>query len=117
MAGASVLEYLNVRDKVVKDLGDRFKVKPEEISDRITSLQGELKATQKELEAVKQELALAKSEALLNQANSVGEFKVLVANLGDLDAKALQTAAERLQQKLGESAVVLGSIPSEGKLV
>ena len=36
--------------------------------------------------------------------------------MGEMDAKALQTAAERLQQKLGEGAVILGSIPSEGKV-
>ena len=116
VAGASVLDYLNVRDKVVKELSDRFKAKPEEIGDRVNSLQAELKATQKELEAVKQELAVAKSDSLLSQAESVGELKFLVANMGDLDAKSLQAAAERLQQKLGESAVVLGSIPAEGKV-
>ena len=32
------------------------------------------------------------------------------------DPDALKTAAERLQQKLGESAVVLGSVPAEGKV-
>ena len=116
VAGASVLDYLNVRDKVVKELGDRFKAKPEEISERVNSLQAELKATQKQLEAVKQELAVAKSDSLLSQAESIGELKILVANMGDLDAKSLQAAAERLQQKLGESAVVLGSIPAEGKV-
>ncbi len=116
VAGASVLAYLNLRDKVVKDLSDRFKVKPEEICDRITSLQAELKATQKELETSKQDLALAKSDQLLAQAESVGEFKILVAELGDTDAEALKIAAERLQQKLGESAVILGSIPDVDKV-
>ncbi|BAU63330.1 alanyl-tRNA synthetase [Stanieria sp. NIES-3757] len=116
VAGASVLDYLNVRDKVVRELSDRFKAKPEEISDRVNNLQAELKATQKELEAIKQELAVAKSDSLLSQAEAVGEFKILVANMGDLDAKSLQAAAERLQQKLGESAVVLASIPEEGKV-
>ncbi len=116
VAGPAVLDYLNLRDKVVKELGDRFKAKPEEIPDRITNLQNELKASQKELDAVKQELALAKSDQLLSQAESVGEFKVLVANLGDSEPDALKTAAERLQQKLGESAVVLGSVPTEGKV-
>ncbi|MGK7952751.1 MAG: alanine--tRNA ligase [Xenococcaceae cyanobacterium] len=116
VAGASVLDYLNVRDKVVKELSDRFKAKPEEIGDRVNNLQAELKATQKELEAVKQELALAKSDSLLSQAETVGEFKILVANMGEMDAKSLQSAAERLQQKLGESAVVIASITTEGKV-
>jgi alanyl-tRNA synthetase len=116
VAGAAILDYLNVRDQVVKELSSTFKVKPEEIGDRVNSLQNELKATQKELEAAKQELALAKSDSLLSQAETVGDYQILVANLGDLDAKSLQSAAERLQQKLGEAAVVIASIPSEGKV-
>ena len=57
-----------------------------------------------------------KSDSLINEAVTVGNFRVLVANMGELDAKSLQTAGERLQQKLGESAVVLASIPAEGKV-
>jgi len=115
VAGQSVLDYLNVRDGVVKELGDRFKAKPEELPDRITNLQSELKATQKQLEAVKGELAIAQSDQLLSTAEAVGDLKVLVAELPGADAESLKTAAERLQQKLGESAVVLGS-GSDGKV-
>ncbi len=116
VAGPSVLEYLNLREKVVKDLSDRFKVKPEEIPERVNSLQNDLKNIQKELDLAKQELAIVKSEQLIHQAESVGEFKILVANLGEVDAESLKTAAERLQQKLGEGAVILGSIPEADKV-
>jgi alanyl-tRNA synthetase len=116
VAGQSVLEYLQVRDTVVKELGDRFKAKPEELPDRITNLQQELKTTQKQLEAVKAELAIAKSEQLLTTAETIGEFKLIVAELNDADAESLKTAAERLQQKLGESAVILGSATTDGKV-
>ena len=116
VAGPSVLEDLNLREKVVKDLSDRFKVKPEEIPERVNSLQNDLKTIQKELDLAKQELAIVKSEQLLTQAESVGEFKILVANLGEVDAESLKTAAEQLQQKLGEGAVILGSIPEAGKV-
>jgi alanyl-tRNA synthetase len=116
VAGPAVLDYLNVRDKVVRELSDRFKAKPEELPDRITNLQNELKASQKQLEAIKQELALAKSDQLLAQAESIGEFKILVATMDDVDPDSLKTAAERLQQKLGESAVVLGSVPAPDKV-
>jgi alanyl-tRNA synthetase len=116
VAGAAILDYLNVRDKVVKELSDKFKVKPEEVSERVNNLQAELKATQKELEVAKQELAVAKSDSLLSQAETIGNYKILIANMGEMDAKSLQSAGERLQQKLGEAAVVLASIPSEGKV-
>jgi alanyl-tRNA synthetase len=116
VAGPAVLDYLNVRDKVVKELSDRFKVQPEELPDRITKLQNEVKSTQKQLDAVKGELAIAKSDQFLAQAEFVGDSKIIVAQLGDVDPESLKTAAERLQQKLGNAAVVLGSIPEPDKV-
>ena len=116
VSGQAVLDYLNVRDRVVRDLGDRFKAKPEELPNRITNLQNELKDTLKQLAAVKSELAIAKSDQLLNAAEAIGEFKIIVAQLGDVDAEALKTAAERLQQKLGNAAVVLASVADVDKV-
>jgi alanyl-tRNA synthetase len=117
VSGPAVLDYLNLRDKVVKDLSDRFKVKPEEVPDRITALQNELKNSQKEVDSLKSQLAIVKSDSLLQSVETVGEFKVIVASLEGVDATSLQTAAERLQSKLGaSSAVVLGSVPEAGKV-
>ena len=117
VAGPAVLDYLQVRDEVVKGLCDRFKAKPEDISDRVTALQDELKATQKDLHQAKSDLAIVKSEALTSQALHLGDFHILVANLDQVDPKSLQTAAERLQQKLGDGgAVVLASSPEDNKV-
>ncbi|PLZ96955.1 alanine--tRNA ligase [Fischerella thermalis CCMEE 5268] len=117
VSGPAILDYLNIRDTVVKDLSDRFKVKPEELPDRITVLQNELKNTQKELENLKSQLAIVKSDQLLQTVETVGNYKILVAQLEDVDAESLKTAAERLQQKLGVgAAVVLGSVPEAGKV-
>ncbi len=116
VSGPAILDYLNLRDKVVKDLSDRFKVKPEELPDRITSLQSELRNSQKELETLKVQLAIAKSDSLLQTAETVGEHKIIVAQLEDVDPESLKTAAERLLQKIGNGAVVLGSVPEEGKV-
>jgi alanyl-tRNA synthetase len=116
VAGPAVLEYLNVRDRVVRELGDRFKVKPEEVTERVTALQTELKTYQKQVAALKSELALAKADSLLSQAESLGDVKLLVAQLEGVDAESLKTAAEQLLQKLGSGAVVLGSAPEPEKV-
>ncbi|MBV9389405.1 MAG: alanine--tRNA ligase [Chroococcidiopsidaceae cyanobacterium CP_BM_ER_R8_30] len=116
VAGPAVLDYLNVRDRIVRELSERFKVKPEELPERVTSLQNELRTTQKQLETLKAQLALAKSDQLLTTAQFVGDYKVLVAQLEDVDPESLKTVAERLLQKLGNGAVVLGSAPEAGKV-
>jgi alanyl-tRNA synthetase len=116
VAGPAVLEYLNERDSVVRELGAQFKAKPQELPERIAALQAELKTTQKELEEVRSQLALVQAEQLLAQAISVGELKILVAELGSTDPEALKTAAQHLLSKLGEGAIVLGSVPEAGKV-
>jgi alanyl-tRNA synthetase len=116
VSGPAILDYLNVRDIVVKDLSDRFKVKPEELPERITTLQTELRNAEKQLATLKSQLAIAKSDSLLQTVESVGEYQILVAQMEDVDAESLKTAAERLLQKIGNAAVVLGSIPEAGKV-
>ncbi|MBE9050691.1 alanine--tRNA ligase [Nostocales cyanobacterium LEGE 11386] len=116
VSGPAILDYLNVRDKVVKDLSDRFKVKPEELPERITTLQTELRNSEKELASLKSQLAIAKSDSLLQTVESVGDYQILVAQMEDVDPESLKTAAERLLQKIGNGAVVLGSVPEEGKV-
>ncbi|WP_353932037.1 alanine--tRNA ligase [Okeanomitos corallinicola TIOX110] len=116
VSGAAVLDYLNVRDQVTKDLCFRFKIKPEEIPERITILQTELRNRDKEIENLKSELAIVKSDSLLSTTETIGEHKIIVAQMEDVDAESLKAAAERLLQKIGNGAVVLGSIPEEGKV-
>lgn len=116
VSGAAVLDYLNVRDMVTKDLCDRFKVKPEEIPDRITTLQTELRNNEKEIQSLKSQIAIVKSDSLLQTAETIGEHKIIIAQMEDIDAESLKDAAERLLQKIGNGAVVLGSIPEAGKV-
>lgn len=116
VSGAAILDYLNVRDQVVKNLSDRFKVKPEEIPERITILQTELRNSEKQIENLKSQLAIVKSDSLLQNVEIVGEHKIIVAQMEDVDAESLKAAAERLLQKIANGAVVLGSIPEPGKV-
>jgi len=112
VAGPAVLAYLNERDAVVKQLGERFKAQPAEIVDRVVQLADELKASQKALAAAREELALAKSAALAGQAVAVGAHQLLVARLDGVEGGGLQSAAQGLADQLGDgAAVVLGGLP------
>ena len=121
VAGPAVLAYLNERDVVVKQLGERFKAQPGEIVERVSALQEELKTTSKALQAVQAELAVAKSAALASKAVAVGEFQLLVERLDGVDGAGLQGAAQNLSDQLGEAgAVVIGGLPDpadQGKVI
>ena len=121
VAGASVLAYLNERDAVVKQLGERFKAQPSEIVDRVAALQEELKATGKALAVVQSELAVAKAAALASKAEAIGPFQLLVQRLDGVDGGGLQGAAQSLADHLGDTAaVVIGGLPDpadQGKVI
>jgi alanyl-tRNA synthetase len=117
VAGPAVLAYLNERDAVVKQLGERFKAQPGEIVERVAALAEELKASGKALAAARGELALAKASALAGQAQALGEFQLLVARLDGVEGAGLQSAAQGLADQLGDSAaVVLGGLPDPADL-
>ena len=127
VAGPAVLAWIQERDTVVRQLGDRFKVQPGEIVERVSALQEELKATGKALAAARSELAVAKAAALAAQAEAVAPavggalFQLLVSRLDGVESAGLQSAAQGLADQLGTgAAVLLGGLPEPadaGKVV
>jgi len=121
VAGPSVLAYLNERDRVVRALGERLKAQPGEIVERVAGLQEELKATEKALAQARSELAVARAGALVQAAEPLGDYRLLVSRLDGVDGAGLQNAAQGLQEQLGVgAAVVLGGLPDPadaGKVV
>ncbi|MEN9217971.1 MAG: alanine--tRNA ligase [Gloeomargarita sp. DG_2_bins_126] len=116
VAGLAVLDYLHQRDRVVKELTELFKIKPEEIGERVREWQQELKAKTKQIEQLHTQLARTQALQLLNTAETVNGYRLLVGNLGQTDGEALKNAAQELLQKLGQGAVVLGAVPAADKV-
>jgi len=117
VAGPALLPYLRERDRVVRELADRFKAQPGEILERVALQAEELRASLKELAAARGALAAAKASALAERAEALGSHRLLVERLDGVDGAGLQEAAQRLQQQLGEgAAVVLGGLPDPADL-
>ena len=123
VAGPAVLAWVAERDRVVRELADRFKVQPGEIVERVGALQDELKATGKALAAARSELAVAKAAALAAQAVQVGTtsggepLKILVKRLDGVEGASLQVVAQKLQEQVGiGTAVVIGGLPDPADL-
>jgi alanyl-tRNA synthetase len=115
VSGMGAFEYLAVRDQVTKTLAQELKVPVEELPQRMTALQAELRQAQKTIEQLKGQMAILQADKLLDQVEVINGHKVLVASLGDTDPESLKVASERLLQKMGAGAVFLGSTP-QGKV-
>jgi alanyl-tRNA synthetase len=118
VCGSYALEYLNEQEKQVHCLSNFLKVPVEEISDRVEKLMDELKTTSKKLQNVTSELALSRVDSLIDQAVNCGHYKLLSARLDNLNSAALKAATEKLNDKLGDSIVIIGSHDEEsGKVI
>jgi alanyl-tRNA synthetase len=86
-----------------------------ELETRIAQLQESAKATEKALAQLKAKSAASAGQDLAQDAVDVKGAKVLAAALDGLDAKALRETMDKLKDKLGSAAIVLGSV-SDGKV-
>jgi alanyl-tRNA synthetase len=117
VCGAAVLPYLTVRDDAVKQLCSALKARPEELPDRVSALQDELRAKTKELDAVRAQVAVARTLALADGAEVRGQGKYVVALVeGEVSADSLKVAAERLGQRLGDDGAVVLASAGGGKV-
>jgi alanyl-tRNA synthetase len=107
---AGAFAYLSGQDATLKSIALDLKIKPEDVAEKVSSLQEEKKKLEKELTEAKKKLAMGggggNSEPTSEQIGSVR----LVSRLFDeLDAKSLRDIAQGYQQKYADSVVVVAS--------
>ena len=112
LSGPSVFDYLSERNSLVNQLCDLLKSNPNQIFDRVNSLQSDLSSKNKDIKRMKEELASFKYSQLLSSVETFGSYALLINELNDLEGSLLQSAALNLTSKLGgNSVVVLGGVP------
>ena len=112
VAGPALLDYVNDRDLIVKELSELLRSQPDEIVQRVISLQNEVKAVKKNLTALKKELAFVKVLSLANEVKTLETTKFLVKRIDGVDGSDLQEAGRSLINQLGENtAIILGGLP------
>ncbi len=114
LSGQSAFEYFSDKNSLVSQLSDLLKANPNQLLDRVNSLQSELINKNKEIQKMKDEIAYFKYSSLGSSANKIGSFSLIISQLDGLDGNSLQSAALDLTSKLGDkSVVILGGIPDK----
>ncbi|XP_078174223.1 alanyl-tRNA synthetase, class IIc isoform X3 [Carex rostrata] len=119
VAGDAFIEYITSRDSYMRQLCTMLKVKAENVNARVESVLEELRATRNEVSSLKSKIAVLRASNVASKGLVVGQnnIRVVVENMDDTDTDALRSAAEFLTESLQDPvAIVLGSIPDEGKV-
>jgi alanyl-tRNA synthetase len=85
------------------------------VGNKLAQVLDGVRALEKEIAALKSKLASNQGDALLEQVIDLNGTKVLAATLEGADVTALRESVDKLRDKLGTAAIVLGSV-NDGKV-
>ncbi len=109
LTGDGVFVYYKEAEQKLAQAAALLKTTQNELADKISHLQAELKAAQSENESLKSKLAQDALGDVMNQVQEVKGVKLLAASLEDVDMNGLRDLGDQLKEKLGEGVVVLAS--------
>jgi alanyl-tRNA synthetase len=115
VAGLEALRVVQQLDGQLSVLSNSLKVSRDKIMDRFDALQVQIKTLERQVDHANLALALAKSSELAANAQVFASGKLVVAQLADIEGKALRELAEQLRDKLQPAVVVLASV-MDGKI-
>jgi alanyl-tRNA synthetase len=115
VTGRGALAHVQAQETQLARAAALLKAPVAEVEARIAQLQESAKATDKELARLKAKAAASAGDDLAGGAIDIKGTKVLAAALDGADAKALRETIDKLKNRLGSAAIVLGSV-ADGKV-
>jgi alanyl-tRNA synthetase len=113
VTGQRAVEWMEADEERLQRVAELVKSGRDELEDKVTQLLERNRRLEKELEQLKAKLASAAGSDLAAGAVSVGEVKVLAANLEGADPKSLRDTLDQLKNKLGSAVILLAAVSGD----
>jgi len=110
VTGQRAIEWMEADEERVQRVAEMIKSGREEIEEKLSQILDRNRKLEKELEQLKAKLASAAGSDLAAGAVSLGEVKVLAAQLEGADPKALRETLDQLKNKLGSAVILLATV-------
>ncbi len=113
LTGFNAIEYVENKNKILKNSAAILKCSEKEIVNKIQSNALELKEKEKEIAELKSKLVKGEEDVIINEARDFKGIKLAVAELKDMDGDSLRDLADKVRNKLQDSLVILASTNEE----
>jgi alanyl-tRNA synthetase len=114
--GEGVLRLLAEKNALIAETAKEMKVqKPSDLAKRAAQMQSEIAAMKKEIESLNSKIAASKLESIMADAISVGTVRLVVSNLGNMQADAARSLADEIKARYADVVAVF-AIAADGKL-
>ncbi|MFQ5545470.1 MAG: alanine--tRNA ligase, partial [Acidiferrobacterales bacterium] len=109
LTGQGALDSVRETEARLQRIAEKVKGSPDDAEQKVEQLSQRVRALEKDLENLRRQLASGTGASLEEQAKEIDGIKVLAARLDGADAKGLREAVDRLKDKFGSGAIVLGA--------
>ena len=109
LTGAAAVDYTAKQHRTLQQIAANLKTPVEKVDERVALLTEQNRDLSRELDRLKSQLAAQAGDTILDNAEEIGGIKVLATELENADVKAMRETMDKLKDKLGTAAIVLGS--------
>jgi alanyl-tRNA synthetase len=109
LTGAAAVDYTAKQHRTLQQIAVNLKTPVEKVDERVALLTEQNRDLSRELDRLKSKLAAQAGDTMLDNASDIGGIKVLATELENADVKAMRETMDKLKDKLGTAAIVLGS--------
>jgi alanyl-tRNA synthetase len=91
----------------VAQLAEALATKPDDVLERVTRIQADIRDAQKALGELKAKLAATDAQSYIDNAETIGALKLVAAIVKDADAASLKALADAIRSKLPHGIIAL----------
>ncbi len=115
VTGTGALAWVRDNEVRLQAVADMVKSGREEVVAKVEQLAERARRLEKDLNQAQSKLASSRGGDLVEQAQDLGDTKLLAARVDGMDGKALRETMDQLKNKLGSAIIVLGAA-NDGKV-
>ncbi len=115
ITGKAVFDYFRQQENILKDIAKTLKTTPASAFERVSHLQGEIKALNSEIESLKSKAAQSAVSDVMNDVKEIKGVKLLAVKVSGVDMSGLRDLGDRLKGQIGEGVIVIAS-EADGKV-
>jgi alanyl-tRNA synthetase len=116
VTGEAAFEHVADTEHRLRDVAGLVRGSREDVEEKVRQLIERARRLEKEVAQLKDRLASGRGKDLADEAQAVGDLRVVATSLEGADAAALRNAVDQLKGKLGSAVIVLGATGADGKV-
>lgn len=113
VTGHRALEYVNGKSEIIRALSQLLKTPENELVQRVTDLNRELRETEKKLAQAQGKVLQAEVERLLRQKETLDGIGLVAGEVSVPDMETLRQTADMVKERLGTGVIVLGAAAAD----